>query len=93
MAEIIARQVAKASINTKEPSGNDPSKIQLNKGIQIVLSRVGTFSKPPTGAGQDTYEAVVAFQKTNKLTPDGVIGKGTWGRIREKLEATAHAGQ
>jgi hypothetical protein len=91
--ETIAKQVAKASIKTNEPTGNDAAKIQLNKGIQIVLSRIGAFPKQPTGASQDTFDAVVAFQKANKLTPDGIIGKGTWGKVREKFEATAHAGQ
>ena len=91
--ETIAKQVAKTAINTKEPAGNDAAKIQMHKGIQIVLARVGAFNKPPTGNSQDTFDAVVAFQKANKLTADGVIGKGTWGKVREKLEATAHAGQ
>lgn len=91
--ETIAKQVAKTSINTKEPAGNDAAKVQMHKGIQIVLARVGAFSKPTTGNSQDTFEAVVAFQKANKLAADGIIGKGTWSKVREKLEATAHAGQ
>jgi peptidoglycan hydrolase-like protein with peptidoglycan-binding domain len=91
--ETIAKQVAKGSINTKEATGNDAAKVQMHKGIQIVLAKIGVFNKAPTGASADTYEAVVAFQKANKLTADGIIGKGTWGKVRERLEATAHAGQ
>lgn len=91
--ETIAKQVAKGSINTKEATGNDAAKVQMHKGIQIVLAKVGAFNKPPTGTATDTYEAVMAFQKANKLTADGIIGKGTWGKVRERLEATAHVGQ
>ena len=91
--ETIAKQVAKGSINTKEATGNDAAKVQMHKGIQIVLAKVGAFNKPPTGVQTDTYEAVMAFQKANKLNADGIIGKGTWGKVRERLEATAHVGQ
>ncbi len=91
--ETIAKQVAKGSINTKEATGNDAAKVQMHKGIQIVLAKIGVYNKAPTGASADTFEAVVAFQKANKLTADGIIGKGTWGKVRERLEASAHAGQ
>ena len=91
--ETIAKQVAKGSINTKEATNNDAARVQMHKGIQIVLAKVGAFNKPPTGLNTDTYEAVMAFQKANKLTADGIIGKGTWSKVRERVEATAHAGQ
>lgn len=91
--ETIAKQVAKGSINTKDATNNDAAKVQMHKGIQIVLAKVGAFNKPPTGINTDTFDAIVAFQKANKLTADGIIGKGTWGKVRERLEATAHVGQ
>jgi hypothetical protein len=87
--ETISKSVASKAINTKEPAGNDASKTQLYKGIQIVMTRVGAYNKPISGSPQDTYEAVTAFQKANKLTADGVIGKGTWGKVREKFESVA----
>jgi hypothetical protein len=87
--ETIARTVAHGSINTKEAAGNDPSKIQLHKGIQLVLSRIGAYHKPISGSPADTYQAVTAFQKANKLAADGIIGKGTWGKVREKMESVA----
>jgi len=88
--ETIAKQVSRGTINTKESPGNDPSRVQLNKGIQIVLARIGSYSKTPTGSAKDTYDAVTSFQKANGLTVDGIIGKGTWGKVREKFETVAH---
>lgn len=87
--ETISKQVARGSINTKESVGNDANRAQMHKGIQIVMTRVGAFNKPISGNPQDTYEAVAAFQKANKLTADGIIGKGTWGKVREKFESVA----
>jgi hypothetical protein len=87
--ETIARTVAKGSFNTKEAAGNDPTKIQMHKGIQIVLTKIGAYNKPISGAPADTYSAVVAFQKANNLQADGVIGKGTWGKVRERMESVA----
>jgi len=31
--------------------------------------------------GQDTYDAVIAFQKVNGMSRDGVVGPGVWGRL------------
>lgn len=86
--ENIARQVATKSFNTKEAVGTDQAKQQLHRGTQIVLAKIGMFNKPITGNPQDTYDAIVAFQKANGLKPDGIIGKGTWGKVREKFDAS-----
>ena len=34
--------------------------------------------------GPKMYAAVVAFQKAEKITADGVIGKVTWSRLLER---------
>ncbi len=85
--ENVSRAVASKSINTKEPTNNDPAKVAMHRGIQIVLARIGAFNKPATGNAQDTFDAVMAFQKANALKQDGIIGKGTWGKVREKFES------
>lgn len=85
--ETVAKAVAQKSINTKDPIGTDPAKLQLHRGIQIVLQRIGAFSKPISGNPADTNEAVMAFQKANALKADGIIGRGTWGKVREKFDA------
>lgn len=85
--ENIARQVATKSFNTKEAIGTDQAKQQMHRGTQVVLARIGAFSKPVSGNPQDTYDAVMAFQKANGLKADGIIGKGTWGKVREKFDA------
>ncbi len=87
LLETIARQVATKSFNTKEAIGSDAAKQQMHRGAQIVLARIGAFAKPISGNPQDTYDAVVAFQKANGLKADGIIGKNTWGKVREKFDA------
>ena len=55
--------------------------------IQYYLAVIGDFynTVPPisvTGTfDQATYEAVVAFQKTYGLDPDGIVGRLTWNDI------------
>ena len=84
--ERIAQQITKQSIDTKTAPGTDAAKAEMYKGIQIVLSKIGAYSKPLSGAQKDTMDAVLAFQKANGLKADGVVGKGTWGKVREKFE-------
>ena len=31
--------------------------------------------------GPQTRRALMAFQRAHGLTPDGVVGKGTWGAL------------
>src|SRR5262249_5960726 len=83
--EKIAQVVSKQTIDTKT-AASDANKTEIYKGVQTVLARVGAYSKPVTGTQKDTMDAVMAFQKANGLKADGVIGKGTWGKVREKFE-------
>lgn len=85
--EAVAKAVVAKSFNTKADIGTDAAKRQLHTQIQTVLARIGAFSKPVSGNPKDTADAVMAFQKANGLTVDGIIGRGTWGKVREKFEA------
>jgi len=55
--------------------------------MQIYLNRIsGDFFIPNTGRpdgifGPETTASVIAFQRINNLTPDGVIGRQTWYQI------------
>ena len=42
--------------------------------LKLGLEPIGNF-------GPKTEEAVKAFQSKNGLTPDGIVGDGTWGKI------------
>lgn len=84
--EAVAAVVVKGSINTKLPTNNEPGKVAVHRNIQTVFAKLGVFTKPVSGDPKDTYEATIAFQKANGLTADGIIGRGTWGKVREKLE-------
>lgn len=56
------------------------------KELQTLLKKAG-YDIGNTGAdgifGQDTHEAVMAFQKNNKLAVDGLAGKGTMAKLKE----------
>lgn len=48
--------------------------------IQSLLARIGYNPGPVDGVfGQQTQQAVIAFQRDNGLIPDGVVGPATWG--------------
>lgn len=53
--------------------------------LQSILNRVGYNAGTVDGVfGGQTYRAVVAFQRNNGLTPDGVVGPATW-EVLERL--------
>ena len=52
------------------------------KLIQSLLARIGYNPGPVDGVfGQQTGQAVMAFQRHNGLAPDGIIGPATWGLL------------
>lgn len=67
--------------------GDDPESSKLHAEVDdIVKQRAAAFEKPPQGdKPQDdeekkwpsTRDEIIAFQKANGLTPDGLIGKKT----------------
>jgi hypothetical protein len=57
---------------------------ELVKTLQQLLLAKG-YNLPKYGAdgefGSETEKAVIAFQKSKKLTVDGIVGKNTWDRL------------
>jgi murein L,D-transpeptidase YcbB/YkuD len=52
------------------------------KGLQEMLKGYGYYKATIDGDfGAKTEEAVKAFQKTEGLTVDGIVGKATWSRL------------
>ncbi len=57
--------------------------------VQQKLADWGYYNGPVDGKfGQSTYEAVVAFQKKNGLTADGVAGKSTFAALGIPFSST-----
>lgn len=55
------------------------------KLVQSLLNRIGYNAGPVDGFyGQRTMQAVMAFQRNNGLTPDGIVGPATWA-VFERL--------
>ncbi len=56
--------------------------------IQKALKGAGYYQGEVDGKiGPDTREAVRNFQRDNGLTPDGIVGKTTWNRLKTHLGA------
>lgn len=71
-----------ASALQKDAKGEDVKALQRN------LKELGYFDEEITGYfGDVTLEAVMAFQRANGLSADGVVGKGTLNAINNKLTA------
>lgn len=86
---------------TPTPTHSTLSKGSTNhvevRELQNDLITIGMAGNPPKnplpkyGAdgdfGNETYNAVVAFQKANKLEADGIVGPKTWAEIDKQLAA------
>jgi len=66
--------------------------------IQSCLNRVGLRHPSIQRLTEDgifgprTFDAVVAFQRIFGLTPDGVVGPITWGRLQQECPAGGDSG-
>ncbi len=98
VAELEARLGGKASSDsapayssaTAEPYAGvyrTPSGFELPaESVQKALRSAGYYHGEVDGKiGPDTREAVRNFQRENGLTPDGIIGKTTWNRLKAHL--------
>jgi N-acetylmuramoyl-L-alanine amidase len=55
-----------------------------NNGFTIAKSGSGSPGKETDFFGVMTEKAVINFQKTNNLKPDGIVGNKTWSKLLEK---------
>jgi peptidoglycan hydrolase-like protein with peptidoglycan-binding domain len=63
----------------------DKAKAEV-KNIQTALRNAKFYSGPVDGGmGPETRQAVVSFQKANKLHPDGRVGRKTWKLLKNYL--------
>lgn len=51
------------------------------KTLQELLNKAGYKLVVDSDFGQKTYDAVVAFQKSKNLDPDGIVGPKTWAAL------------
>ena len=55
------------------------AKGNITKLLQKVLKAFGIANLKIDGIfGEETYKAVIAYQKLKLLTPDGIVGPNTW---------------
>ena len=54
--------------------------------LEEKLTKLGYEVRISTYFGLDTHQAILDFQKKNRLAVDGIVGPMTWGRILEKEE-------
>lgn len=54
--------------------------------VQSLLAKIGYNPGPIDGVfGPQTQQAVIAFQRNNGLTPDGIVGQVTWNYFNSFL--------
>ncbi len=65
-----------------------PSGFELpSTSVQKALKAAGFYNGDVDGKiGPGTREAVRNFQRANGLTPDGIIGKTTWNKLKVHLQ-------
>ncbi|MFH1061382.1 MAG: peptidoglycan-binding domain-containing protein [Candidatus Omnitrophota bacterium] len=54
--------------------------------VQLALKKAGVYEGKVDGKiGPKTKEAIKAFQRKNNLKVDGVVGRGTWAKLKKNL--------
>jgi peptidoglycan hydrolase-like protein with peptidoglycan-binding domain len=84
-APVAPKPVAKAP--AAPAKGKPTLKSQLKKGskggpVSYMQKSLGVVGDTPGLFGENTFKAVVALQKANKLKADGIVGPLTWGKVK-----------
>lgn len=58
--------------------------VRLMQKLLIVLGNNLNFDAQ---FGQNTKNAVIAFQKSKSLTADGIVGQATWRALTDAIKA------
>jgi len=70
----------------KLPLAKDIKEFNISN-VQTALKNAGFDPGVIDGKmGKKTKKAIVSFQKSQGLTPDGIIGNATWERLKEFLD-------
>ncbi len=86
MASASTPAPANVAFTTKLQRGSTGSKV---KQLQTRLAELGFYSGPISGNYlNQTRDAVMAFQKHNALTVDGICGKETWDMVFNSQEVS-----
>lgn len=84
-SSIVVRGPSESSKATKTASSK-PS----TKEIQQALKEAGFYQGKVDGKlGPLTRQAIEEFQRVNGLTPDGVVGKQTWTKLKQYAELSS----
>lgn len=67
---------------TRRPTIKAGARGEQVKALQTILAHYHDFTGRPDGVfGRETTAAVVRFQRSAKLTADGIVGPATWAAL------------
>ncbi|MBU1042872.1 MAG: peptidoglycan-binding protein [Candidatus Omnitrophica bacterium] len=85
-SEISAKKVNKKA----KSNGQDDDIIKVNgltvSKVQAALKKAGFYNGNVDGKiGPKTKAAIKEFQRKNNLKVDGVVGRGTWAKLKKNI--------
>jgi murein L,D-transpeptidase YcbB/YkuD len=89
--EAPTRRITNYEASASTGSGYDADGIIRVEGVsanqlQQALKQAGFYQGALDGKiGQKTKEAIKAFQRDNDLAVDGIVGRGTWAKLKNNL--------